>query len=289
MEKFLKNYSAIPHEFIDDFYAITNEDYDNNSLCIDFDIVAAWLNVRKNNLKRILVANFDEKHDYVIEEVEQQHVFVPGSSFIEIITITPFCFKQICMISQTSNARKVRDYYIALEDLVKKYHYDLEKKMNEKIKMLEANQRPKLDIKGGVIYFREAFNFVELPTDDPDEEWIKMGKTDNTLNRFNTYNSGNVNDGKILFHIKVDNVAQIENCVKNLAKKYQYRDGKEIYKINIDILKEIVYGCDSLQRSIKYLIETYEHDKAANKIINKKFKNLRHAENGFFLEIEKNI
>jgi hypothetical protein len=52
MDKFLKKYSNIPIEFIDDFYSIVKEEYNNNEIIINFDIIVKWLNVRKDNLKK---------------------------------------------------------------------------------------------------------------------------------------------------------------------------------------------------------------------------------------------
>lgn len=58
--------------------------------------------------------------------------------------------------------------------------------MYKKIGLLEINQKPKLNIKGGVIYILKALN--------SETTLYKLGKTKNLKNRLNTYNTGNAND-----------------------------------------------------------------------------------------------
>jgi hypothetical protein len=56
----------VPNGFIEEFFNIAKESYNDNDFTIDLDIVAAWLDIRKDNLKRILVKHFEEKYDFVI-------------------------------------------------------------------------------------------------------------------------------------------------------------------------------------------------------------------------------
>ena len=56
--EFLKKYSTIPNQFIDDLFKILNyNDYDDKFF-IDFDKVVKWLGQRKDSTKRTLVDNF---------------------------------------------------------------------------------------------------------------------------------------------------------------------------------------------------------------------------------------
>ena len=61
--------------------------------------------------------------------------------------------------------------------------------------MLETNQKPKTNIKGGVIYILKALN--------ANATLYKLGKSEDLKNRLNTYNSGNTNDVEPLFIIPV--------------------------------------------------------------------------------------
>jgi len=190
-----------------------------------------------------MVKNFIIDVDYKIEKTKKNHETYRGSTMIEKITMTPICFKELCMISESEMAKLVRSYYIALEDLMVKYHYYIEDELKQKIGLLETNQKPKVNIKGGIIYFFEALN-VKIHVDD--DVLYKLGKTKNKNNRFNTYNSGNANDIEPIFILEVNDIDTVEKCIKNLLVKYQYRKHKEIYKIDINMLKEACNMCDEL-------------------------------------------
>ncbi len=41
--------------------------------------------------------------------------------------------------------------------------------------------------------------------------------------------------------------SQIEKCIKLQMKKHQYRKYKEVYQINIDILKQVIKKCDEFE------------------------------------------
>jgi len=72
MESFIKQFSKVPENFINDFFIIAKEEYSDNEIIIDFEIVVKWLNVRKDSLKKILVDNFEEKFDYTIEKKKKK-------------------------------------------------------------------------------------------------------------------------------------------------------------------------------------------------------------------------
>ena len=55
---FLKKYSLINAKFIDDFYSFYNEGKNEYDFTIDIENIAFWLDLRKDNLKRLLESNF---------------------------------------------------------------------------------------------------------------------------------------------------------------------------------------------------------------------------------------
>jgi len=281
MEDFLKKFSNVPNEFIEDFFNIANEKFNDNDILIDFNKVIEWLDVRKDNLKRLLIKYFSEKFDYKIKSVKKYNKNNHGSNYIEIITITPDCFKELCMLSQTAKAKEVRKYYLSVEKLIKKYHHHIEEQLYKKIGLLEKNQKPKINIKGGVIYFFEALNNIKL--DDLEKDLYKLGKTSNKKNRFKTYNSGNANDIEPLFILEVNDIDKVEKCIKNLLTDYQYRKYKEIYQLDIDALKIVFSNCDDLVRGFKKYM-----DNNNPKTANKNFRKIRHADYGIILFFDKN-
>lgn len=279
MEDFLKKYSDVPNGFIEDFFNISKEEYMDTELSINFDIVCKWLNVRKDNLKRSLIKFFSENYDYTITNINKKREHKFGPSHIEIIMITPDCFKELCMISQVDKAKEVRQYYLSIEKLIKRYHQYIHEKLQKKIKLLETNQAPKINIKGGIIYFFKALNQVN--SKNRNNILHKIGKTANNKNRFNTYNSGNANDIEPLFILECNDIDKVEKCIKNLLSEYQYRKHKEIYELNIDALKTVFMKCDELVRGFKKYIKSNNKN-----IVNTNFKKLRKSENGLFLLIK---
>ena len=111
--KYLINQSLnIPHDMIKifTFYKQNND----NEIIIDFNLVHKWLDVRKDNLKRLLVDKFEENFDYTIKSYRKKQSKTERTSLYEEILITPNCMKELCMISQTAKAKEVRKYFIEM-------------------------------------------------------------------------------------------------------------------------------------------------------------------------------
>ena len=53
------------------------------------------------------------------------------------------------------------------------------------------------------------------------------------------------NDIEIIFQLETDNIDQVEMCLKAKLKPTIYRSYKEIYKIDYNLLKEIIKSCDA--------------------------------------------
>ena len=62
---FLKKYSLINAKFIDDFYSFYNDGKNEYDFVINIDNIAYWLDLRKDNLKRLLESNFIKNQDYI--------------------------------------------------------------------------------------------------------------------------------------------------------------------------------------------------------------------------------
>ena len=84
-----------------------------------------------------------------------------------------------------------------------------------------------------IIYVFKALN--------TDLTLYKIGKTINSKDRFIKHNSPLANYLEILFQYETDNIDQVELCAKALMKTAQY---KELYQIDLDIIKQIIKTCD---------------------------------------------
>ena len=90
------------------------------------------------------------------------------------------------------------------------------------------------------------------------------------------------NDTELLFILKVNNIDAVENCIKNLVKRFKYRKYKEVYEIDLDVLKTAFVSCDDLVSGFKKY-----YDKKNKKETKQKFRKLRKSEEGLFIYIKK--
>lgn len=202
MEQFLKQFSTLPSKFIEDFFFIAKEDYDDTQRIINFELVCLWLNTRKDHLKEVLLKHFEENYDYTLEKKQKGQINSTGKTTYYEILITPNCFKELCMISLTAKAKEVRKYFIEMEKLIKRYFLTIKTEMYQDIGLLKNNQKPKTYIKGGVIYILRALN-TESDT------LFKIGKTKDLSKRLKTYNTGNANDIEPEFVIPVVDINSV--------------------------------------------------------------------------------
>ncbi len=275
MEQFLIRFSTLPKKFIHDFFIISKEEYNGIDIIINFDIICEWLNVKKENLKRLLINKFDKNFDYTETKKQKKQINSTGLTTYYEIFISPNCFKELCMLSQTAKAKEVRKYFIEMEKLIKTYYDTIKSEMYKQIGILETNQKTKLDIKGGVIYVLEAQNSTTT--------LYKLGKTTDLKNRMKTYNTGNANDVEPLFILKVIDIDSVETCIKVACKTYKYRKYKEIYEIDIDVLKQIMTKCNDM---ITFAIKN--NTKNPKKVMKNNINKMREKKNKYFLLIDKN-
>jgi hypothetical protein len=52
------------------------------------------------------------------------------------------------------------------------------------------------------------------------------------------------NDLEILFQYETENIDQVELCIKSYMKEAKYRKYKEIYQVDINIIKRAIKDCD---------------------------------------------
>jgi hypothetical protein len=146
--KFLKKYSKINNNFIDDFFSFY-ESKDKYNFSININAIAKWFNIRKDTIKDTLTDSYIKDIDYKIINGESNGKKGKPS---EIILLTPKCFKLMSMQSKTQKAIEVREYYYELEQVIDQYKDYIIQGLQDKIKILENNQKPKINPSKGVIY-----------------------------------------------------------------------------------------------------------------------------------------
>ena len=76
-------------------------------------------------------------------------------------------------------------------------------------------------------------------------------------------------DLEVLFQYETDNIDQVESCVKALMKKAQYRKYKEIYRVDLDIIKKTIKNCDTDIIEINKEIDKKNKKQKGGALINK--------------------
>ena len=160
LEDFIVRRSNIPKEFLKDFFNLGGNSYGDTYKSIDLEDVVKWLDVQKNHLKRLLTNNFILMEDYTEEKILIKNNN-RGANYVSKIMLTPDCFKELCMISQTSKAKGVRKYYIVAEGLLRDHFETIINELNKELGLVKNNMKKQTEIIGGHIYILQAQNTTQ--------------------------------------------------------------------------------------------------------------------------------
>jgi hypothetical protein len=227
---FLKTHTKINNNFIDDFFSLYNSK-DKYNFSINIEAIAKWFDMRKDHIKKTLEESYTKNIDYKV--IKGELTGKKGKPN-ETILLTPKCFKIMAMQSKTKKAIQVREYYYELEQVIDQYKEYIIKGLEEKIKTLENNMKPKINPTKGVIYIIQTADGIGH---------YKIGKTLNLKKRLNSYNGDKKDDIIPLYIYETNDINEVEHCIKTYVKKYKYRKYKEVYKVDINLLKELINDC----------------------------------------------
>ena len=255
-QDFLKKYSHIPIQFIDDFYKITDyKDLNDNDLSINLEDVIKWLKINKNMAKDTLKRSYTKNIDYKI--IKNNKVKGSGGHNKETILLTINCFKKFCQLTKSTKGNEVREYFINVEGLLNKYKNYIIDGLETKIKKIQKGKKPLVNPEKGVIYV------FKVP-DTTDNNLYKIGRTQDLKKRLQSHQSPLAEDIEILFISEVHDTVAVEKCVKGFMKEYQYRKYKEIYQVNLDIIRDLIGKCSEIDANMeikKKMIDVKEEKK----------------------------
>jgi phage anti-repressor protein len=256
---FIIKYSFVNSKFVEDFYNIIKEDYIEryNEFLIDSEILRIWLQINNRRIFNDTIKRSYRKNiDYTIT-TKKKSVGSGGQNF-EVITLTPESAKKICLSTKSKIGHEVQQYFIDLELALYKYKNYIIDGMNKKIAQLENNQKPKINPAKKIIYIFRALN--------TDTTLYKVGRTYSSKTRFFNHNSPAANDIEVIFHYETEDLTQVEMCIKAKMKKAQYRKFKEIYEVDLDIIKGIIKDCDDEIKKTNKKIESSNKKQKGGKI-----------------------
>jgi phage anti-repressor protein len=239
---FVKQTTSIPERFVDELFNFYNENTLPTEFVIDLDYVAKWLQVRKAVLVTTLKKSYKRDLDYTATKAPNPNKKHPSSNNYTLYKLTPDCFKLLCMMSRSRNASLVRQYFIEVESRYIKYRQLLIDGMNKEMAAMNRAVKPKnaAVLIGGYIYIIRA--------SDVKDSVYKLGRTRNLTERLRAYQTGRDEEVELLYRYKTDDIEFVESCVKKLLKEKQLRKYREVYNVDIDIIKKLVEQCDAVQR-----------------------------------------
>jgi phage anti-repressor protein len=234
LKDFLKLYTTIPVKFINEYYEFY-ELCKNNKFGIDAYTVLEYLNITDtSSFYRRLRSNYKLNYDYVIVKLNQKLVKGQQDTFYYISFDT---FEKICMNSTSKKGEQFRDYFIMLRKFIDYYRNHI----SDKIIDLTSNKK-----------------YIYILGINKKKNIFKVGRTKNIRKRLYTYATGLEKHPDIMYILIVDNPKDVENCVKIFTDKY--KNNKEQYKIDYDILKQTVFDCAQIDKNIVDNVSNKEVD-----------------------------
>ena len=131
------------------------------------------------------------------------------------------------MRSNSVKANSVRDYFIIIRKFIQYYH-----------KYFSTN------IKKDMLLYPKEYVYILLV--NKDKNIFKIGKTDDIRHRLQNYATGEDKHPDVKFIMRVNNKNAVETCVKTLIKRHQYKPNREIYRVDIDIIKNAIFDCGQM-------------------------------------------
>jgi phage anti-repressor protein len=138
---FLKKYTLINDEFINDFYKLFDEKYIvlNNSFIINYELLIKWLDIKsKKSFVETLNNSYKKNIDYI---VIKQKINTHGGNNKKIYMLTSDAAKRYCLMTKSKKGDDIRHYFIEIEKSLFKYQHYIIKGLEEKINKLETSSQ----------------------------------------------------------------------------------------------------------------------------------------------------
>jgi hypothetical protein len=246
LKTFLKQTTAIPNVFIDTFLTMYDPETTQTDMVIEADRAATWLGINKFTLLKTLRCSYRDGLDFKVNVTKKSRksprsvnsARYGGNNFKHVL-MTPDCFKRICMRSRSLRAEEVRTYFIELEALIVRYRAVLQKGMEAEIRSMERQLKPssRADHAGYIYVIRASAEKDSL---------VKIGQTKDLAKRLSNYSTGAADGVEVLYKFRTNSHISTERCLKALLKEHQYRKRKEVYQADVDMIKQLIKGCDAM-------------------------------------------
>ena len=221
LKEFLKKYTGVSIKFINEYYKFY-EMCETTKYGINVEDVINYLEIKQTDkFYSNIRTKYIENVDYIKRETQGKKIANQKmmNYYLDLNT-----FEKICLLSHAEKANSVRDYFIKLREFINYYKSNISNMIINKT----------LEYPEGSIYIILA---------NKNKNIFKIGQTNNIRKRLQNYASGKDVHPDIKFIMLVDNRKEVEKCIKNISKKYQFKKNQEIYKVDIDIIKKHMFDC----------------------------------------------
>ena len=133
-----------------------------------------------------------------------------------------------------------------LPNLRKKNIFSPDEEINKLLKKIneleKTNMLLQYDLKmekfpdGAIVYVIED-------TDENDDIYYRIGKTDNMNKRIKIYNTHSIHNKKVVHYIELLCPLQLETCIRSMLYKYRYKNNKDYYKCSLNKIKKAFDKC----------------------------------------------
>lgn len=240
---FVKRFTTVPESFVEELFGMVDENTLQTQTVLDLDVICKWLNVRKEDLMITLKKSYVEGTDYTVISAPNPTRKKYGNNYKRVL-LTSACFKEMGMRSNSKKSAMIRKYFIDVEDAFIKYRHQTLRGMQEDINTLVVNQKPRIpDARPGYVYMMRASDDLGLNQIQAHIAKVKIGSAKQLQQRLDVYNTGRANNIEFLYQVQTDDMKGVEQCVKTLSKSKRYRKRKEVYEIDVDIMKKVIDHC----------------------------------------------
>jgi hypothetical protein len=237
LKEFLIKFTAIPEKFINEyikFYDMCSE----TKFGIKITNIMKYLKITdRSKFEERIRNNYEKGLDYEIIRLNQKSQ--KGIKNVEYM-LSFDGFEKIAMKSNTKIGQSFRDYFIMLRKFIDYYRQQIADKI---IELTKTNK------------------FIYILLVNKNKKIFKLGRTGDVRKRLQSYATGKETHPDIKFIMIVNDDKKVENCSKMFLKIKRFKTNKELYKINLDYLKQTIYTCAKLDDElIKQINNTYSYD-----------------------------
>ena len=275
--------------FLQHFAGFLNKD---DEFIINIEFIFKWIGFgRKDHAKRLLEKYFIINSDY---KITLNSVVSPpkGENLkrdkkkegrpIEVILLTPNCFKQLCLLANTDKGKQVRLYYIKMELILMKYLKE-KNEINEKLLLdsmqmnknldyaLQTEQKKIARILSRRVNKEEPGQLVYIYKES--EFKYKIGETSD-INRREKDHRCATSQSIIVYTKRCCNCKLLEKVVHHILDQYRDIHNREWFTVSFEIAKAaldsahifldgLVNRCETINNNsffynLKNLIESLE-------------------------------